>query len=444
MSSAKPVTNHALAELVGRSGLSLAAFARQVAAERTLRYGTVHAYDGSSAFGWLRGRVPEQEACAAMARVLGRKLGRQVDERELGFGGADWSMIPEPCPTRFDDEDESEHDPMERERRNVITGLVALGAGMLAAPAAAAASGLGGQDPSAAGAAAGDASAEVLWASARQLLSLDTRFGGAAVYAGAAALYRNAAQPVAENPAATPDEVAACGYLCQVVGYAAMDANDPGGTYEWLHRSINLAIRAKDPVTYTGAMTDLAGAAITFGQAEKAAQIARRAAEQSGAPSVYRARAYATEARALARAQDLAGTRRAAGRAEEAIDSGPGRCVFDHDTLSAVYSTDHLASELSYALADVDPAAALRYLDLAGATPPGMPRRAMAVAATRARALLALGQLDGAIGPARTALNGQAALPRSARVSDHAQRLLAAIAPHRDAHPPLAALTPAP
>ena len=97
-----------------------------------------------------------------------------------------------------------------------------------------------------------------------------------------------------------------------------------------------------------------------------------------------------------------------------------------------MYTHAHLASELAYASADVDPDAALHYLEQASPTPAGMPRRAMAVEATRARSLLAKNQLDGALEPARAAIAGQALLPSSARIADHAARLRHALAPYRD------------
>ena len=133
--------------------------------------------------------------------------------------------------------------------------------------------------------------------------------------------------------------------------------------------------------------------------------------------------------RPSARTGDLQATRAAAGAAIDALNHGDGPLPA-HDTLSGMYTHAHLASELAYA-SYVDPDAALRYLEQAGPTPDSMPRRAMAVQATRARSLLAQGHLDGAIEPARAAIAGQALLPRSARIADHAARLRHALAPYR-------------
>ena len=130
------------------------------------------------------------------------------------------------------------------------------------------------------------------------------------------------------------------------------------------------------------------------------------------------------------RTGDLQATRAAAGAAIDALEHGEGP-LLEHDTLSGMYTHAHLASELAYASADVDPDAALRYLEQSGPTPAGMPRRATAVEATRARLLLAKGQLDGALEPARAAIAGQALLPSSARIADHAARLRHALAPYR-------------
>lgn len=414
------VTNHQLNRLLRTAGLSNAGFAKAVARELRLQHGTRHAYNQASTARWLRGARPYPEAQAAMAAVLSRDLGRHIAIEELGFV-VEWGVgdllaaaaIPE-----------TEHDPMDPlSRRRTLTLLAApLLAELPAAPALA-------RTASAAHVgSAGDGDAAAIWSAARELLRLDTRFGGAAVHRGAADMFESIAAPLLSADRVSPAVYGASGYLAQVAGYSAQDAGDLPGAGLWLRRAARLARDGGDQLVRAGAMTDLSLTATSAGHPEEGAQIAEAAAALDALPGAYRARALAAAARAYGRTGQRDQVRRAHESALAALDA-PGERGSASDTLSDIYSTGHLASEFSYPYAETDPAAALTAVEQAGVTPAGMPRRAMAIAATSARALLAQGELEAALPHARAALRGQAALPRSARAAEHAHRLRAALAP---------------
>jgi hypothetical protein len=81
---AKVLTNHSLSDLIREAGYQKSTLARQVNHAGRQR-GLALRYDGASIYWWLRGRVPEPPVSELICEVLGRKLGRPVDEGSLGF-----------------------------------------------------------------------------------------------------------------------------------------------------------------------------------------------------------------------------------------------------------------------------------------------------------------------------------------------------------------------
>jgi hypothetical protein len=429
----RPVTNHELAALIEAAGRSHAALARSVNAASMTRHGLDLRNDQSSAYWWLRGRVPEDPVPQLLARILGGWLARTVQVADLGFtdpGGHLGLALPPTAAQAIISASELWRYVLQRRvflgSAFAITPTVSAGFDwyLASAPGPAA---LGSGDGARA---AGMADVTRIRQARAEFESLDRVHGGGHAFTWLADYLDREVAPLLAGRYTAPvgrELFSAASSLTELGGWMAYDQGKSQGLAQrFFIQALGLARQAGDRAYSAHIVSNLATQALFLDHGTEATRLAcaaRSGAGRSATPTLL-ARLAVVEARGWAMTGDRHEAQAAIRRTDKAMTRADPSA--DPDWL-ATFTPAHHAGSVMHALRDLGqyPEAA-RYADTALDLPAANVRTAALHQTLLATVQAGSGDLDAACATAAMALTTSQALTSARlreRLRDFARRL---------------------
>jgi tetratricopeptide (TPR) repeat protein len=276
---AKGQPNKGLARLLGETGWTYGAFARQVNRLGT-EQGTPLRYDESAVSHWLDGTVPRKEARSLILEALTRKLGRPITHAEAGF------RVPvgesKQRPSTVEGLMELGRQDMDPSRRSVLG--TALFSAALTIPAWPEVVGRLEAVQTGRTTRIGYAEVDAVRAMTEKVSELDDMFGGRYARPMAAAFLVNTVAPHLRAdgpPEARQAMLSAASDLLYLTGYMAVDEGLHGLAQRYYLKALELAGAAEDHLTYCTTLRGMSVQAVDLGHGADALRLAEAAAAAS-------------------------------------------------------------------------------------------------------------------------------------------------------------------